>query len=304
MREKEWRTMRRAMSCLPVVVLGLVVVGCGGEVTRRTPTSGSSPTPTGAGGSAGTSVRTVRVVNGADGTAVPGAAVAFENADSDDRSGPNGEVSPTDYLYATYGIPPGTAVDVTARGFLPRRTRVERDGVVTLWPVADDGEADAVRRMVYGDQTVRQPFDLGPILLSVLQDESFWGSEAGRAWKREALAFGARFGLRYEWSAFFQYETNEVAVRFDAAGRCSPDSASGFCRESSPYFASFVVRPERAGDPATIRRVLASVFLGPNPLPGLLNPDAPAEELSPLEEQTIRMVLLRRLPNRWPDTDR
>jgi hypothetical protein len=247
----------------------------------------------------------VRIVSGADGTPVPGAAVAFENADSDDRSGPGGEVSPSDYIYATYGIPPGTAVDVDARGFLPRRTRIERDGVVTLWPVADDAEADAVRRMVYGEQEVRQPFDLGTILLSLLgEGAGFLGSEVGRAWQAEALVFGARFGLRYEWSNYFLYETNEVAVRFDTAGRCSPDPASGFCREVSPYFASFVVRPERAADPATIRRVLASVFLGPNPLPGLLNPDAPAEELSPLEEQTIRMVLLRRLPNRWPDTDR
>lgn len=296
--------MRVAIRCLSAAALGLVV-GCGGEVTHSTPTSGSSPAPTGAGGSAGTSVvRTVRIVNGADGTAVAGAAVAFENADSDDRSGPGGEVSPTDYFYATYGVPPGTGVDVDARGFLPRRTRIERDGVVTLWPVADDAEAEAVRRMVYGDQEVREPFDLGPILLSVLLDEGFWGSEAGQAWKTEALAFGARFGLGYEWSTHFQYETNEVAVRFDTDGRCSPGLAAGFCREGSPYFASFVVRPERAGDPATIRRVLASVFLGPNPLPGLLSPDAPTDEMSPLEEQTLRMVLLRRLPNRWPDTDR
>jgi hypothetical protein len=246
----------------------------------------------------------VRIVNGVDGTAVAGAAVSFENADSDDRSGPGGEVSPTDYIYATYGIPPGTGVDVDARGFLPRRTRIERDGVVTLWPVADDAEAEAVHRMVYGDHEVRQPFDLGPILLSVLHDEGFWGSEVGRAWQTEALAFGARFGLRYEWSTYFQYETNEVAVRFATAGRCSPGPPWGFCRETSPYFASFVVRPERAGDPPTIRRVLASVFLGPDPLPGLLNPDAPTDELSPFEEQTLRMVLLRRLPNRWPDTDR
>jgi hypothetical protein len=247
----------------------------------------------------------VRIVNGADGTAVAGAAVSFENADSDDRSGPVGEVSPTDYFYATYGLPPGTGVDVDARGFLPRRTRIERDGVVTLWPVADDAEADAVRRMVYGDQEVHEPFDLGPILVSVLgEGPGFWGSDVGQAWQAEALAFGARFGLRYEWSTVFQYETNEMAIRFDTAGKCVPGPASGFCREPSPYWADFVVRPERAGDPATIRRVLASVFLGPNPLPGLLSPAAPADELSPLEEQTIRMILLRRLPNRWPDTDR
>jgi hypothetical protein len=298
--------MKTAAWSVVAAVLGIVVVACDGGGRPPIPTAGSSPTPTGAGGSVGTpAIRTVRILNGADGTPVADAAVAFENADSDDRSGPGGEVSPTDYIYATYGIPPGTAVDVDARGFLPRRTRVERDGVVTLWPVADDGEADAVRRMVYGDREVRPPFDLGPIFVSALfEDPGSWNPEVERAWQTEALAFGSRFGLRYEWSTFFQYETNEVAVRFATAGRCSPGPPWGFCRETSPYFASFVVRPERAGDPPTIRRVLASVFLGPDPLPGLLNPDAPTDELSPFEEQTLRMVLLRRLPNRWPDTDR
>jgi hypothetical protein len=162
--------------------------------------------------------------------------------------------------------------------------------------------------MVYGDRQVRPPFDLSPILITVPEEgPDFWSSAVGRAWQAQALAFGARFGLEYAWSSSLEYMVNEMAVRFETSGACVPELAAGFCREQTPYppdFLEFVVRPERAGDPATIRRVLASVFLGPNPLPGLLNPDAPAEELSPLEEQTIRMVLLRRLPNRWPDTDR
>jgi hypothetical protein len=57
-------------------------------------------------------------------------------------------------------------------------------------------------------------------------------------------------------------------------------------------------------DPLTIRRVLASWFLGPDPLPGMLNPEAPAESLRSLEAQTIRMILRRTLRNRWPDDDR
>jgi hypothetical protein len=75
------------------------------------------------------------------------------------------------------------------------------------------------------------------------------------------------------------------------------------CRVS-PYYMIFLDPPHKARDPQTIRRVLASFFLGPNPLPGFLNPDAPANELSPLEDRTIRMILQRPLPNRWPDTDR
>jgi hypothetical protein len=34
-----------------------------------------------------------------------------------------------------------------------------------------------------------------------------------------------------------------------------------------------------------------------------MNATAPADDLSPLESQTIRMILLRQLPNRWPDND-
>ena len=59
-----------------------------------------------------------------------------------------------------------------------------------------------------------------------------------------------------------------------------------------------------AADPLTIRRVLASRFLGPDPLPGLLDPEAPAASLSPLERQAIRMILRRTLKNRRPDDDR
>lgn len=227
------RIATRCLSCLAAAALA-VVVGCGGGETPPMPTAGSSPPVQ-------PDLGWVRVVSGIEGTPVAGASVLFDGDDEPVVSGPSGEAWPNDYILRSYGTALGTAVNVDARGFLPRRTRIGSDGIVTLWPVADDAEAHAVRRMVYGDQEVRQPFDLGPILVSVL------GEGAG--------------------------------------------------------FASFVVRPARAGDAATIRRVLASAFLGPDPLPGLLNPDAPADELSPFEERTLRMVLLRRLPSLWPDTD-
>ena len=290
------RIATRCLSCLAAAALA-VVVGCGGGETPPMPTAGSSPPVQ-------PDLGWVRVVSGIEGTPVAGASVLFDGDDEPVVSGPSGEAWPNDYILRSYGTALGTAVNVDARGFLPRRTRIGSDGIVTLWPVADDAEAEAVRRMVYGDQEVRQPFDLGPILVSVLgEGAGFWGSEVGRAWQAEALAFGARFGLRYGWSTVFQYEPNEMSVLFDTAGQCSLGARWGFCRAASPYFASFVVRPARAGDAATIRRVLASAFLGPNPLPGLLNPDAPADELSPFEERTPRMVLLRRLPSLWPDTD-
>jgi hypothetical protein len=64
------------------------------------------------------------------------------------------------------------------------------------------------------------------------------------------------------------------------------------------------VLPKKALDPATFRRVLASWFLGPSPLPGFMNADAPADDCSPLEIPTIRMILQRSKRNRWPDDDR
>ena len=75
-------------------------------------------------------------------------------------------------------------------------------------------------------------------------------------------------------------------------------------QEYSTHQNGFVPPTDRATDPFTIRRVLASQFLGPNPFPGLLNPDAPADTLSPFEMQTIRMILQRPLKTRWPDNDR
>jgi len=35
-----------------------------------------------------------------------------------------------------------------------------------------------------------------------------------------------------------------------------------------------------------------------------MNRDTPAGALTPLEMQTIRMILQRQRPNRWPDNDR
>ena len=66
---------------------------------------------------------------------------------------------------------------------------------------------------------------------------------------------------------------------------------------------AFRVLPTLTGDPRAIRRVLASAFIGPNPLAGLMNAQAPEDELTAFELQTIRMIRQRQLPNRWPDTD-
>ena len=199
----------------------------------------------------------------------------------------------------------GAALDVDAPGFLPRRTKIDDARVIGLWPVASDLEGIAVRAMVY-----QRGGPHGEVLFPPAPGEFYVTLEGSSpdvrlVWGTEARAFGAMFGRSYQLYLSFQYETNETSVLFNSPGApCAPIAAWGFCRDPNMHYKIFHVLPEKATDPQTIRRVLASWFLGPNPLPGFLNADAPEASLSPLEMQTIRMILQRRLNNRWPDSDR
>lgn len=98
---------------------------------------------------------------------------------------------------------------------------------------------------------------------------------AQEVWAAEAVAFGTPFGLDYQEGAARPWETeNEIAVRYAETGGCATIPAWGFCLDfASDTDMSFRVLPGKARDPQTIRRVLASWFLGPNPQRGLMNPD-------------------------------
>lgn len=263
------------------------------ELTAPLPTS---PGPT----APARSAFTFRIVSGPDQMPVSGATVSIEG----DRYVSDGEGYFT--LAGAVGPRWGGALDVDAPGFLPRRTTIDDARVIGLWPVASDVEAAAVRAMVYqrGSPYGEVLFPPAPGVFYVTLEGS--SSDVALAWGAAARAFGAIFGRSYELSSSFQYETNETSVLFSSGpgAPCAPIAAWGFCRDPNLHYKIFRVRPERATDPDTIRRVLASWFLGPNPLPGFLNADAPAASLSPLEMQTIRMILQRRLNNRWPDSDR
>jgi hypothetical protein len=124
------------------------------------------------------------------------------------------------------------------------------------------------------------------------------------AWDAAAQEFGASFGITYEISSFFQYDANEMEVLFGADRGCAPSPVLGFCRVNPGGYMIFAVAPDRARDPLTMRRVIASLFLGFNPLVGLLNPNTPAETLSQFEIRTIRLILLKFQNTRWPDNDR
>lgn len=278
--------MRAPVCVLLVVSVCLVTGGCDQRSGRLSPIAHSEPVvPT-----------LARIVSGADQTPVVGASVWLDGEMF--RSDSNGAVTGFEY---SGGL--GADIDVEATGFLKRQTTIPADRLITLWPVANEAEAQAVREMVYrrggsSDQVLNPP-DPGPFYVT-LSDTS---PAVGEAWRTGAAAFEAAFGLRYELGYVFQYETNEVAVRFSEADFCVPIAAWGFCQHPGGY-KSFAVLPEKALDPQTIQRVLASWFLGQNPLPGLMNRNAPADALTPLETQTIRMILQRRRPTRWPDNDR
>jgi len=276
------------------IVVALLAAACDDTlVGRSTPAGPSGP-------SAPAGSYPILIVSGADGSPVRGATVVIEGQayQSDDE----GKV--------TVAAPLGAwAIDVDAAGFLPRRTTTAANQAIALWPVASQEEAEAVRSMVYARggpaSGVLMPPDSERFYVT-MADPSFDRDAVLKAWFDEAQTFGGMFGLTYEFPGHFQYETNEIAVRFDQGSRaaCAPVSAWGFCRDPNLNYKIFVVSATRAVDPATVRRVLASWFLGPNPLPGFMNLEAPTESLSPLEMQTIRMILQRPLKNRWPDDDR
>ncbi|MGE5198970.1 MAG: carboxypeptidase-like regulatory domain-containing protein [Rhodospirillaceae bacterium] len=274
------------------IVVVLSAAACDHASRQATPAGPSSP-------AAPTRSNSVWIVSGADGSPVRDAAVVIEGQAY--RSDDNGQV--------TVAAPPGAwAIDVEAAGFLPRRTTTAVNQIIALWPVANEAEAQAVRQMVYQRggalDGVLYPPDSGPFYITI--DPAYLSDlTVSNAWRRGGTEFGATFGLQFQLSSHFQYETNEIAVNFADAGAmaCAPVPGWGFCR-SSPSYKQFALPPRLSADPVTIRRVLASWFLGPNPQPGLLAPDAPADTLSPLELQTIRMILQRTLKNRWPDDDR
>jgi hypothetical protein len=233
----------------------------------------------------------VRILSGGDSRPVAKAVVLIDGDTY--QSTDAGEVMPSGY----FGAPTGAEIDVEAPGFLPRRTRIDRERLVVLWPVADDAEAEAVREMVYGRDPVLVPPSSRSFSLAVDGPD-----DVRAAWHAEATTFGAPFEVAYVPALGHDpYDPDWISVGLVGGGSCEPVPAWGFCRGRGSWYE---VVPAKARDRHTIRRVLASRFLGPNPLPGLMNADAPAAELSALETQTIRMILLRRLPNRWPDSDR
>lgn len=270
-----------------VAIVCLLLAGCDqrGE-TLRTPAGPGPLAP-----------NRIRIVSGADLKPVADALVTLDSRQyRSDQAG---------YVDADLPVNPVSAlpIDIDAPGFLPRRTMTRAGDDVTLWPVADEAEAAAVRAMVYERPApfgpVLRPLSQGPFYVSLLDHA---GVEYDR-WVAEASSLAQEIDIPFKVESQFQYDSNEITVRVVTATTCTVVPAWGFCPGAPPY-KTIEVQASVANDPKTIRRVMASALLGPNPLPGFMNAEAPAADLTAFELQTIRMILQRPRPNRWPDTDR
>ncbi len=175
------------------IVLVLSAAACDDAVVRQaTPAGPTEPSPR-------TVSYSVRIVSGADGSPVRGAAVVIEGQTLE--SGDDGRVD----VVLPFGA---WATDVSAVGFLPRRTTTAANQTIALWPIASEAEADAVRRMVYERGAQPDGFlfppDSDQFLLTITDTSDTSSPAWSDAWRREATAFGSMFGVHYALSYVFQ----------------------------------------------------------------------------------------------------
>lgn len=205
------------------------------------------------------------------------------------------------------------AISVRVSGYLTRLTRA-RVEAITLWPVANQAEADAILGLLY------DWYDIVPLRhavpkLEIQFDENLLSQVETST--LESVWRGAEDQIA---------DLTEGRIRFVASG----DPAEGririslrscgtetICPRLPPYgfgddptdrrdFEISLGSPGAAQTPAVALRacILAAIeFKGGvirSPIPGLLNGGS---ELSDFERRLVRMASLRSTGNRWPDSD-
>ena len=244
----------------------------------------------------------MRIVSGWDDSPVAGARVLVDGVQRSTED----DGSLTDVVDLR-----GRAIDIDARGFLPRKTRITAERL-TLWPAASEQEVQAIARLVYYrgrlvNLDVRATLRLirevaynhdaafgaaVDTINAVMRDRRFavegrdpevddgavWTVSVGGAKECGGHAFFAPYGLCLPYLWFRGDRDNAIVL-------LTPDA---------------LARPE-----SPLRLLALAHLVGDNPLPGLLNPSTPeATELTLLEQQVLRM-LPQRLPcTTFPDDDR
>ncbi len=207
------------------------------------------------------------------------------------------------------------AVDVTAVGFLQRRTCVQSS--ITLWPAANDAEVSAIREAAFPvrDQLRRigqEGFDTGS---GVTFDANLSNRSDVRGVWEEArneiiAATDGKLSIPFVKSISDEGFVVSLGASSDACRHrwftWSFDSAK-FCWDYTPeYFvARIMVNSSAATDTAVaLRALLYAYALKPHQMPGLMNINAPANALSAFERKTLRMMALRAGRTVvWPDRD-
>jgi hypothetical protein len=287
------RTFGQLALSIPTVVVGFVTGSCDGPTNPfMGGPIGTTPSP----------VAIVTVVSGWDNEPIPATVIVAGQSFTTDW---NGRVE--------LPLATGQPLDIDVPGFLPRRTRhLSNSGSIRLWPAATQEEAMAIRDMLYYPGPLGEYFLNRPDLLLVQLDTASLQAEtaaiAHARWS-DALTTLQELGVRVYESRQLSGEGGELLMTF-ATTQAQCTDRWGFClyffREL--YFTQGVlVSTGFESKPASILRGLLSVILregGANPLPGMMNRERPAAELSLLERQAIKLAFTRGERHRWPDTDR
>ena len=245
--------------------------------------------------------RTLEIVSGATLTPVAGATVTIGGATyvSDAAGRP---VDGEQYR------PQDSDVDVVATGYLRRETRASYGNKIVLWPAADEQETEAIRRMVYARDGLVAGTRSGYFAYPLTVSAEGLAPDGLKVWTEVVAEVARTLQISVDFYPFFAYDVNEVNMRLLGDPPQCLVAPWGFCSDPppgyGPYYAFYRMPLDRTTDRAAVKRLIFSFFLGANPLPGFMSVEHPTDTLTPLELQTIRMILLRPRTNRWPDSDR
>lgn len=264
------------------------------RVNPSAPTPSPAPTPD----PGMIDTRVLSFVSGADYAPVAGATVTIGGVDYVTDAGGH-PVDGEQYR------PRDSDVDVVADGYLRRETKASYGNRIVLWPAADEQEKEAIRRMVYARDGLVNGARSGFVAYPLTVSAEGLADEALKVWAEVIAEVRRTLEVEVEFYTFFAYDPNEINMRLlGNPPECIPTEWLGFCREPNTGYVLYRMRPERTSDAAAVKRLIFSFFLGPNPLPGFMSAEDPRASLSPLELQTIRMIMQRPRTNRWPDSDR
>jgi hypothetical protein len=202
-------------------------------------------------------------------------------------------------------------MEVVAAGFLDRRSCAVSD--VTLWPIDSDAEREATRAMVFWrDRLVGSQSDsiVTPVTFA---PELRANTDASDTWRSAANELTELTSRRFSF-VFDDFPTERLVIGAASSLECAlwpgnrpvwPVLTSLFCPEAGDdYWTRLKVMPNGLTDiRVALRALMWSMGVNPHALPGLLNQNHPANELSSFERKTMHMLGLRQVEVAWPDFD-